>query len=256
MHIPTAASLLLFGCIACHESANKTPGIQVDTTAAFLQNTSSEAVSEAPPSTRIILYDLDQDHQLDTIRLNTTGKNGNFYCADEVSFSMTRGGKKTFTDGCWGTVDSAFLRLNKSAVAANDVFIYTKNKQTWVLIFGAWSGSGREPMAVIRVKDQAPEMILHDEIDHPQHIGDDNTQHTVFLIGKGISERDGGDDSLHTTIYSYDPYYLYNLEKDGKIDSAATAQYNRAHYVWAGWQPDENLRVVFYNDGRRQLLRK
>ncbi|MGO4293520.1 hypothetical protein [Chitinophaga sp. RAB17] len=253
----TGSLLLLSGCMACHPSVNNMSAV---TTEQAIRNKdsaiSAEIMSAPPPSPKIIIYDLDQDHKPDTIRLATTGKNGNFYCADEVTFSLTRGGKKTFSDGCWGQVDSSFQKMNHNAVASAEVFIYKKQKQTWVLIFGERDVSSTEPMAVIRIEDSQPEMILHTEIDFPVAVGDDNARHQVLLIGKGVSEREGGDDSLHTTIFSYDPYYVYNLEEDGKIDSIAMEQYNRTHYVWAGWGPASDARVMVCEDGRRQLIRK
>lgn len=261
MHTYTAVGLLLLlGCMACHPLVSKMSGTMEDSTAAAHQRKDTviqpEGMSAPPPAPKMILYDLDLDSKLDTIRLSTTGKNGHFYCVDEVSFSLTGGGEKAFTDGCWESINRDFLKENHNEVASDDVFIYKKKKKVWVLLFGAWDASSTAPMSVIRIRDQQPEMILNEEIDYPQHIGDDNAQHQVLLIGKGISERDGTYDSLQAPIYSYDPYYVYNLEGDGKIDSVFMEQYNRTHYVWAGWEYGANTRVVLYNNGQRQLIRK
>jgi len=142
----------------------------------------------------------------------------------------------------WDKVDDSFLEGNINAVNSRRVFIHKNKTQTLIFLFGFSYGSGRDEFSVIQIRDKKVSMLFDDEFQTPIKLLDSAS---ISLVGK----RHNGEyfqyvDSLNADIESYQPYYVYKISDDFRIDEQATKKYNELHYVWKGIKYDSSIRVL------------
>ena len=207
------------------------------------------------------ITDLNNDKLPDTIILSSgTGDTATF---DTVSIVLAGLGKKTFhTTEHWESIDPKFLDSGRNALPTKRFFLARTTKQSVLLFFGYLDGAGyREEFSILNIENNAMKLVLnqnerHIDIEIPIELKDVDGDGRLDFIYREYGQYDRAEDSLGGKIGSYAPYYIYTVDDDCLLNKALTEQYNREHYVFAGFKYDESIDVFYPNDGSKPRLLK
>lgn len=209
-----------------------------------------------------ISTDLNNDGKPDTITITSTlSEKGKF---NQVSVSLTGYDAETFVaKNAWKHVDHPFQKHNKNEVSSNYLYVAKGPKQTVVLLFGDVDEAGyRQEFSIINIKDNIANMVLDKEEGTPDiaivaKLEDLDKDGKYELVFRGFKETYVQTDSFYEAdVSNYCPYYVYTIDEDCVLNKQLTKKYNEDNYVFAGFDPAEDVRVLHPREGGRLRIVK
>ena len=191
-----------------------------------------------------IVTDLNNDQLPDTIRLSQDTATNATDWYNRISLLITGHEQQFFkTNDGWYKTDSTFLKHNKNTVKSEKVFVYNDSTQSILLLSGSPVEVGRE-FYVIWIKGNVAKMVFKEEMDYATKLSDLDNDGIVELVGNTHSEV--YNQTATANICTYDPFYVYSISDDCKLNKPLTQKYNEEHYVWAGLSnPKAKVRMPF-----------
>lgn len=203
-----------------------------------------------------IITDLNNDGKKDTLSLYmppAEGKPGTF---GRINISLGSKGRNTFmAHDIWDKVDKEFAKHNTNAVTSDLVFIHKEPKQSYILLFGFAYGSGREEISIIRIKDNKIEMLFDNPLEEPVSFTDLDNDGEAELLAQAPPEMYEEDKKSKGFIGAYSPFIVFKLGPAMYTDKKLTEQYNKQHYVWAGYKYNENIKVRYPEKGKPEIIK-
>ena len=211
---------------------------------------------------RIILTDINDDGKTDTIIISSSLNSPGLF--NKVSILLAGFTKHVFIAGdMWTDVDETFLRANKNAVNSKAFFLKKTAKHAVILLFGVLDGAGyRGEFSIINVENNNAKMVFDhtsDDIDVevPQTLTDLDHNDKLCFVYNSIGERAGYDVKTNSDIGTYTPYFVYPVTDTCKLNKPLTKKYNQENYVFAGFEYNDKLRVLYpRKKGKFSLYKK
>lgn len=203
-----------------------------------------------------IITDLNSDGKTDTISISLPPVEGDPGTFRRITISLGTKGRNTFTaKDTWAKADPQFLRNNTNAIKSDLVFVHKEAKQTFVLLFGFAYGSGREEIAILSIKENKIEQLIDNQLEEPIRFIDLDNDGKAELVCQNPPEIYQTDSKAKTGIGTYSPFLVYKCDNVLYLDKKLTEEYNRQHYVWAGYKYNENIKVSYPKIGRPQIIK-
>ena len=194
-----------------------------------------------------VICDLNSDGRTDTMILS--GKPIEFGEFTKITFSLSNGTKETIkASDSWDKIDSSFLLSNKNSIESKRIFLYKGYDQSIILLFGFEYGIGRTEISLIRIQYDSIKLLSDRLPENLISIGDLNNDGNVDIIGRSNGELLNIYDSLNAHLEHYNPYQVYSIDANCKINEQITKEYNEKHYVFAGYYYDDKILVFCKND--------
>jgi len=206
---------------------------------------------------KTIYADLNNDGQPDTIILSSSLKAESFF--NKITIILSGSQMRTFiAKDSWTIVDKPFLISNKNETNCNLFFLKITKLQSVILLFGEPYGSGeRDEFSIINIENNAVNMVFDDDgtlnIESPQKLVS-LTNNRLNFIYCGLHEFEG--QTHDAMIGSYAPFFVYPVENNCKLNKPLMKQYNEEHYVFAGYDYNEKLRIRYPKNGSKPTLLK
>ena len=207
--------------------------------------------------------DLNNDRIIDTITIaSSTGDSITF---DIIHIAIAHFNTHTFyadTAHPWASIDDRFLDFNRNVLATNKIFLVRGKLHSVLLLFGDLSAAGyRDNFSIINVEDNRPKMVLNQNernlfIETPLSVNDLDGDGRLDFLYRQIFEYNGKPDTLDGKVGTYSPYFVYTVDSSCVLNRSLTIQYNKEHYVFAGFKYDESIEVFYPNDGAQPRLWK
>ncbi len=218
---------------------------------------SGQSLSFKPVKT--ILTYLNNDDILDTISLSSSLSDKSSF--NKISISLSGYEKQSFiAKTSWTNVDSDFLAKNKNALKTKKLFLSRNDKQAVILLFGYLYDDGREEFSILNIKNNKIEMVLDDnntlDIEIPTKLIDLDKDGNLDFIYKHFGEIEEEIDSLNAEIGTYQPYFVYTIDNSWQLNKALTKIYNEEHYVYAGLENTDKIRVLYPRNGGKPKIIK
>ncbi|WP_199141723.1 hypothetical protein [Pedobacter sp. ASV12] len=194
-----------------------------------------------------IVDDLNNDGKTDSILVFATDSTNGF---DKVVVKIAGVPSSSFqkADG-YGTISESFLKSNQNSIKSNRIFVYRSYEKCIIMLFSRVYEGGYDGPTLISIEKNTVRIDVPKDIEIPIRISDLNKDGIVDLIGRNWGETESQVDSLDADIVSYQPFYVYSLSDSCKINLKLTEQYNKEHYVWAGLENTQNVRVLYPRNG-------
>ncbi|HEY4150977.1 MAG TPA: hypothetical protein VGM41_18695 [Chitinophagaceae bacterium] len=221
------------------------------------------AFSQSPlyKSHHILLVDLNRDSIADTIFIMPDIHDRSTF--KKITISITGYGRQTFlARNSWTNVDSAFLNRNINAVRTKKLFLAGNNNQSVILLFGELDGAGyRDEFSIINIENNKAKMVFDhtdDDIDVeiPTKLADLDNDGKLDFIFTEIGEVYEQVDSLKGSIGSYHPYFIYTVDDNCRLNKVLTKKYNDEHYVFAGYEYSEDIKILYPRNGGKPKVLK
>ncbi len=213
----------------------------------------NQNLTYAPLST--IITDLNNDQKSDTLSVYMPPLEGNPGTFGRITVSLGNKGRNTFkAQDIWDKVDNEFAKRNINAIPSELVFIRKEPKQTYILLFGFAYGSGREEISIIRIKDNKIEILFDNPLEEPIKFADLDNDGEAELIARAPPEIYSIDEKTKAGIGAYSPFIVFKLNSVMYTDKKLTEQYNKQHYVWAGYKYNENIKVRYPEKGKPEII--
>jgi uncharacterized DUF497 family protein len=203
-----------------------------------------------------IITDLNKDSKPDTLSIYLPPVEGDPGQFRKLNISLGSYGRNTFTaKDVWDDVDTCFLKENANAVKSKRVFIRKEKDQTLILLFGFAYSSGREEISIISIRNNKMEFLFDNQLEEPIQFIDLDNDNNAELICQNPPEIYTTDTKTKADIGTYSPFLAYKLDKALYLDKKLTEQYNKQHYVWAGYKYNENTKVRYPKDGKPEIIK-
>jgi hypothetical protein len=208
-----------------------------------------------------IIVDLNNDNRQDTIFLSSPSATGLSF--NRITLLITGIRQQSFTaKNEWTNVDSDFLARNKNIVDSKRIFLFKSNGHSVILLFGYLDGAGyRGDFSIINIGASSINMVYDKgdkdlDIEVPITITDlDNDGRTDFVF-RNLFEYTERVDSLKANVGSYSPFLVYTIGKVCELNKPLTKQYNEKNYVFAGYEYNEQLQILYPDNGDKPRLFK
>jgi hypothetical protein len=202
-----------------------------------------------------IVYDLNNDQLPDTICLSQDTGTVSRKWFDRITISLSGYGRRSFKaqDG-WEAVDTNFLKRNNNFVHSENAFIYRDSIQADVLLFGTIFGAETGKSTVISIKNNVIKKLFDKSLDYLTQLTDLNNDGIVELVGKSHSEL--YEQTSDADILTYDPFFVYSLDGQTRLNLQLMRDYNQEHYVWAGFKAPDKIKVRHPHDGGKPTIVK
>lgn len=203
---------------------------------------------------RVLTTDLNNDGKLDSIILNSS---------NSVTISLSGFPRQPFTTKySWTEVDSAFLATNKNDIQSKELFLKKVKGQSVILLFGNLDGAGyREGFSIINIEGNKAKMVFDNDfetidVEIPTTSIDLNNDGKLDFVFRGLGEIIGQVDSLNANIETYHPYQVYTVDANCALNKELTKKYNEDHYVFAGYEYSEKIKILYpRNDGKPSVMK-
>lgn len=199
---------------------------------------------------RTILTDINNDNKIDTIIISSSLKEKRFY--NRISISLAGLRKQTFdAKDEWTEVDNWFLDSNKNAVNTKLLFLKKNDKHAVILLFGPIDGAGyRGEFSIVNIENNKAKMVFdHAEdsvdVEVPKTLTDLEQNGRLCFVYTTLHEFDGYDARSNADIGTYTPYFVYPINDTCKLNKHLTQKYNQDNYVFAGFNYNEKIRVLY-----------
>lgn len=199
---------------------------------------------------RKILTDINDDGKMDTIIVSSSLKENDGF--NRISVSLAGFKKQTFiAKDFWTVVDKWFLDNNKNAVNSRLMFLKKTNKHAVVLLFGLMDGAGyRGEFSIINIENNNVKMVFDHsddgiDVEVPKTLTDLEHNERLCFVYNSIGELVGYDAKTNSDIKSYTPYFVYPVTDTCKLNKPLTKKYNQENYVFAGFNYNDKLRVLY-----------
>ena len=203
-----------------------------------------------------IITDLNNDDESDTLSVYMPPVEGDPGIFGRITISLGSKGRNTFmAHDIWDKVDNEFAKHNTNTVTSDLVFIHMEQKQTYILLFGFAYGSGREEISIIRIKDNKMEILFNNPLEEPKQFTDLDNDGETELVAQAPPEMYEEDKKSKGFIGAYSPFIVFKLSPAMYTDKKLTEQYNKKHYVWAGYKYNENVKVRYPEKGRPEIIK-
>ncbi|MDP4262116.1 MAG: hypothetical protein Q8941_06255 [Bacteroidota bacterium] len=207
----------------------------------------------------IIVTDLNDDRREDTIFLNSSLDDQSSF--NKITVSLAGYQRKTFfAKSAWAVVDSGFLATNKNSIKTTKLFLLKEKKRSVILLFGVLDEGGRDEFSIITIGDNNVQMIFDDgntiDVEIPITLGDINNDGKIDFVFGQYGEVYEQVDSLNAEIGTYHPYFVYTLDKECRLNKALMKKYNEDHYVFAGFDYSDKIRVLYPRNGGKPKIVK
>jgi hypothetical protein len=211
---------------------------------------------------RTILTDINDDGKADTIIISSSlGSPGLF---NKVSILLAGFTKRVFTArDMWTDLDETFLRTNKNAVNSKSLFLKKTAKHTVILLFGVLDGAGyRGEFSIINIENNSIKMVFDHtsediDVEVPKTLTDLEHYDRLCFVYNSIGERAGYDVKTNSDIGTYTPYFVYPVTDTCKLNKPLTKKYNQENYVFAGFEYNDKLRVLYpRGKGKLRMYKK
>lgn len=218
------------------------------------QDISQQNINHTPIKT--LVADLNNDGKTDTISVYMPPVEGDPGTFGKINISLGSKGRNTFTaEDIWDKIDNAFAKENTNAVHSNLVFVHKEPKQAFILLFGFAYGSGRDEISLIRIKDNTIEMLIDNKLEEPVKFTDMDNDGITELVCQNPPEIFQTDSKAKATLGTYSPFLVYKCDNVMSLDKKLTEAYNKEHYVWAGYQYNENIMVRYPKTGKPEIIK-
>ena len=207
--------------------------------------------------------DLNNDQIADTIAI--VSSMGDTLTFDTIHITVAHFGSYTFytdTVHSWTSVDDWFLDSNRNVLPTKRLFLAKGKLQSVLLLFGDLSAAGyRDNFSIINVEGSIPKMVLNQNerhlfIEAPLSVDDLDGDGRLDFLYRQIFEYNGRPDTLNGKIGTYSPYFIYTVDSNCVLNRSLTTRYNNDHYVFAGFEYNENIEVFYPNDRTQPRLWK
>ncbi len=218
-------------------------------------------VQNMPAATQVFTTDLNNDQIPDTIAIaSTTGDTVTF---DMVSVAIAGFGKQAFrTSNPWTMEDDWWLDSNKNAIPTDKLFLKKGKLQSVLLLFGNLDGAGdRDDFTIVNIENNTAKLVLdqverHIRIETPVSLDDLDGDGRLDFVYTQIIEYSEVLDSLGGGIGPYSPYFVYTVNNNCVLNKPLTIRYNQEHYLFAGFEYNDGIRVFYPNDKSKPRLWK
>ena len=208
-----------------------------------------------------IIVDLNNDNRYDTIFLSSPSSNGSSFRS--ITLLMTGFRKQSFTaKNEWTDVDSDFLARNKNIVDSKRIFLFKSNGHSIILLFGVLDGAGyRQDFSIINIDNNTIKMVYDKgdkdlDIETPITITDLDKDGRADFVFTNLIEYSEIIDSLKAKVGSYSPFFVYTIDKVCVLNKPLTKQYNEKNYVFAGYEYNEQIKILYPDNGEKPRLFK
>lgn len=93
-------------------------------------------------------------------------------------------------------------------------------------------------------------------IEVPVSLTDLDKDGKTDFIFTNILEYEDEIDSLNAHLGYYSPFYVYTIGEGFDLNKTLTKQYNERNYVFAGYEADEKIKVIYPRNGSRPKIFK
>lgn len=199
---------------------------------------------------RTVLADINGDNKTDTIIISSSLNSPGFF--NKVSIALAGFKKHVFiARDMWTDVDETFLRANKNVVASNAFFLKKTATHAVILLFGVLDGAGyRGEFSMINIENNNVKMVFDHtsediDVEVPKTLTDLEHNDRLCFIYSSIGERVGYDVKTNSDIDTYTPYFVYPVRDTCKLNKPLTKKYNQENYVFAGFEYNDKIRVLY-----------
>ena len=200
----------------------------------------------------IIAADLNDDKVLDTIIIYQRPVEGDPGLFTKINISLGMYGRKTFqAKDVWDSVSLDFKKKNSNSINSKNIFVHKDGSTAYIFLFGFLYGTGREEIAIIKVKGSKAELYFHNELAEPQVLADLDSDGIKELICRYPPEIYSYDQNTEAEIGAYSPFLIYKLENEFLLDKKLTEKYNKEHYIWEGLKYDDTISVVYPSGNKK-----
>lgn len=250
--------LLIF--YGCNRPTKQVPAqTQVKNSKPIMAGKSAEAKAvetlELNKTIENIIYDLNNDGRVDSIRLSQDTLTGDSGAFNRLTLSIAGQKPQSFrAKDAWGIIDTNFTNHNKeNAIKSDKIYVYQDSSQIVILLFGYVYGAGREETSVIYLKDNVGQLVFDEELEYPLTLTDLDHDGFLDLAGKSHSEMYSSDEK--GTILTYDPFFVYTIKgSECNLNIALSKTYNEEFYVWAGLHQTKEIKVMHPRDGGKPKI--
>ena len=198
--------------------------------------------------------DLNNDGLPDTITLSSSLSNPGLF--NKISITLSHFGQQSFMAAKgWANVDWTFLSKSPNQLRTNKLFLAKGPHQSVILLFGQLDGGDfRGDFSIINIEDNKIKMVFNQkdrntDVEVPAKITDLGGDGRLDFVYKQYGETLGHVDSLNADIGTYTPFYVYTIDNDCVLNKELTMQYNKVHYVYAGLDSLDKIKVLYPRNG-------
>jgi hypothetical protein len=196
---------------------------------------------------------LNDDSIPDTLRLYTSTADTDSY--DVLKIILAGYETQTFrTEYPWTYVDKWFEDSAINVLSTRRLLVSKWKSQTVLLLFGSPDevGDGSN-FCIVNIENNRVVMVLdqirrHIDVEVPLRLTDLNRDGRPEFIYRQRFEFNGRPDTLDGKIGTYSPYFVYTVDSNCTLNKPLTIKYNQDHYVFAGFNYDEDIEIFYPND--------
>jgi len=210
---------------------------------------------------KTILTDINDDGKIDTITISSSLKEKD--CFNRISISLAGFKKQTFrAKYYWSAVDKLFLDSNKNAANTKLLFLKKTDKHAVILLFSELDGAGyRGEFSMINIENNNIKMVFDHsddgiDVEVPKKLADLENNGRLCFIYCGIGEFESYSAKYNADIGSYQPRFVYPVSDTCKLDKVLMKKYNEDHYVFAGYDYNDKVRILYPRNGGKPRIWK
>jgi len=204
---------------------------------------------------KTIFANLNSDNIIDTIVLSSSSPETESF--NRISISMSGAKKKIFyAKDAWADIYDPFLALNKNLVKSKIIFIKKTEKHTVIILSGGTDAAGYGgEFSIINIENNEIKMVFDHsddgiDVEVPIELSELENNGRLYFVYTTLYELYEQKDKLNADIGTYHPYFVYPVDNNCKLNYALSKKYMEEHYVFAGYNYNEKIKILYPRDKR------
>jgi hypothetical protein len=196
---------------------------------------------------------LNNDSIPDTLRLYTSTVDTDSY--NVLTVALAGYETQTFrTKDPWTIVDESFQDAKINELPTSRLLLSRWKSQTVLLLFGSPDEVGEgSNFCIVNIENNKVKLALdqsrwHIKVEYPYRLTDldgDGRPEFIYRIGYQYSEQIENPKGM---IGAYSPYFVYTVDDSCVLNKKLFLQYNKEHYVFAGFEYGEGISIFYPDD--------